>query len=72
MSKDRKTLELENRLIDFAVWIIRIAEALARLEFEMIFVHLFVASLKQSAPKTSRAAIFQPRSALLHDSKFLV
>ncbi len=46
MSKGWKTRELEDPLIDFTVWIICIAESLPKQEFEMIFVLLFVASLK--------------------------
>ncbi len=46
MSKDLEKPDLEDRLIDFAVRIIRIAESLPKQEFDLIFVLSFVASLK--------------------------
>ena len=46
MSKDLEKPDLENRLIVFAVRIIRIAESLPKKEFNLIFVLSFVASLK--------------------------
>ena len=46
MSKDLEKPDLEDRLIVFAVRIIRIAESLPKKEFDLIFVLSFVASLK--------------------------
>ncbi len=46
MSKDLEKPDLEDRLIDFAVRIIRIAKSLTKRELDLIFVLSFVASLK--------------------------
>jgi hypothetical protein len=72
MSKDLKKHDLEDRLLEFAVRIIRIADSLQKREIDLKFVLSFMASIKQSVPQSLSATILQPRCALLHNSKFLV
>jgi len=72
MSKDLKTFDPEDRLLDFTVRIFRHTKSFEKREFDFIFVLSYMASLKRSAPQTLGVEIFLPRSALLRNSKFLV
>ncbi len=69
MSKDDKTFDLEDRLIDFAVRIIRIAEALPKTKVGNHIAGQLIRSGTSPAPNYGEAQGAESRSDFIHKMK---
>jgi len=69
MSKDDKTFDLEDRLIDFAVRIIRIAEALPKTKVGNHIAGQIIRSGTSPAPNYGEAQGAESRSDFIHKMK---
>ena len=69
MSKDDKTFDLEDRLIDFAVRIIRIAEALPKTKVGNHIAGQIIRSGTAPAPNYGEAQGAESRSDFIHKMK---
>ncbi len=69
MSKDDKTFDLEDRLIDFAVRIIRIAEALPKTKIGNHIAGQIIRSGTSPAPNYGEAQSAESRSDFIHKMK---
>ena len=69
MSKDDKTFDLEDRLIDFAVRIIRIAEALPKTKVGNHIAGQIIRSGTSPAPNYGEAQSAESRSDFIHKMK---
>ena len=69
MSKDDKTFDLEDRLIDFAVRIIRIAEALPKTKVGIHIAGQIIRSGTSPAPNYGEAQGAESRSDFIHKMK---
>ena len=69
MSKDDKTFDLEDRLIDFAVRIIRIAEALPKTKIGIHIAGQIIRSGTSPAPNYGEAQSAESRSDFIHKMK---
>ena len=69
MSKDDKTFDLEDRLIDFAVRIIRIAEALPKTKTGNHIAGQIIRSGTSPAPNYGEAQSAESRSDFIHKMK---
>ena len=69
MSKDDKTFDLEDRLIDFAVRIIRIAEALPKTKIGNHIAGQIIRSGTSPAPNYGEAQGAESRSDFIHKMK---
>ena len=69
MSKDDKTFDLEDRLIDFAVRIIRIAEALPKTKIGNHIAGQIIRSGTSAAPNYGEAQSAESRSDFIHKMK---
>lgn len=68
-SKDDKTFDLEDRLIDFAVRIIRIAEALPKTKIGIHIAGQIIRSGTSPAPNYGEAQSAESRSDFIHKMK---
>jgi len=69
MSKDDKIFDLEDRLIDFAVRIIRIAEALPKTKIGIHIAGQIIRSGTSPAPNYGEAQSAESRSDFIHKMK---
>ena len=69
MSKDERTFDLEERLIDFAVRIIRIAESLPKTKVENHIAGQLIRCGTSPAPNYGEAQSAESRSDFIHKMK---
>ena len=69
MSKEEKTYDLENRLIDFAVRIIKMAEALPKSKVGIHIAGQLIRSGTSPAPNYGEAQSAESRSDFIHKMK---
>ena len=69
MSKDKRTFDLEERLIDFAVRIIRIAESLPKTKVGNHIAGQLIRCGTSPAPNYGEAQSAEPRSEFIHKMK---